>query len=345
MLRELNGMAEQPKTTNLTIKDVARALNVSTTTVSRAISGKGRIGEDTARRVREYIQEHNYVPNAIAQSLADQKTYNIGVIVPELDAMDSHAFFRSCVTGVCRELSDTLYDVLMIIDEDGDGGKLARALERGKLDGAIVSRAHVRGKSTTRLRQAGVPFVLVGFSPDTTICRVDHDHRAACAGLTRQLLAGGRELALLGGDRQLYVTQDRLQGFLDAHRATGVSVRENRLYFELNNPERMETALDSVLSSGARCLVCMDDRICAMALSLLHHRGLHIPRDVQVASFYDSFTLETYTPAITSLHFDAQKLGAAACRMLLDQLEGRRASSQETVGYEIALRASTEQAE
>ena len=128
----MDDQVDSGKNGNMTIKDVARALNVSTTTVSRAISGKGRIGEETARRVREYIQEHNYVPNAIAQSLADQKTYNIGVIVPELDAMDSHAFFRSCVTGVCRELSDTLYDVLMIIDEDGDGGKLARALERSE---------------------------------------------------------------------------------------------------------------------------------------------------------------------------------------------------------------------
>lgn len=338
-------MAEQPKTTNLTIKDVAHALNVSTTTVSRAISGKGRIGEDTVRRVREYIQEHNYVPNAIAQSLADQKTYNIGVIVPELDAMDSHAFFRSCVTGVCRELSNTLYDVLMIIDEDGDGGKLARALERGKLDGAIVSRAHVGGKAPTRLRRAGVPFVLVGFSPDATISRVDHDHRAACAELTRRLLVGGRELALLGGDRQLYVTQDRLQGFLEAHREAGITVREDRLHFELNSPERVEAALDVVLASGAGCLMCMDDRICAMTLSLLHHRGVRIPQDVQIASFYDSFTLESYTPAITSLHFDAQKLGAAACRMLLAQLEDQQAPSQEMVGYEIALRASTRQAE
>lgn len=340
----MDDQLDKGRTGNMTIKDVARALNVSTTTVSRAISGKGRIGEDTARRVREYIQEHNYVPNAIAQSLADQKTYNIGVIVPELDAMDSHAFFRSCVTGVCRELSDTLYDVLMIIDEDGDGGKLARALERGKLDGAIVSRAHMGGKATARLSQAGVPFVLVGSSPNTAICQVDHDHRAACAELTRRLLTGGQELALLGGDRQLYVTQDRLQGFMDAHRQAGIAVREDRLYFELNSPERVEAALDAALSTGVGCLVCMDDRICAMALSLLHHRGLRIPQNVQVASFYDSFTLESYTPAITSLHFDAQKLGAAACRMLLAQLEGRQAISQETVGYEIALRASTQQA-
>lgn len=341
----MDDQMDSGKNGNMTIKDVARALNVSTTTVSRAISGKGRIGEETARRVREYIQEHNYVPNAIAQSLADQKTYNIGVIVPELDAMDSHAFFRSCVTGVCRELSDTLYDVLMIIDEDGDGGKLARALERGKLDGAIVSRAHVGGKATSRLRQAGVPFVLVGFSPDAAICRVDHDHRAACAELTGRLLTGRRELALLGGDRQLYVTQDRLQGFLGAHLNAGITVRDDRLYFELNSPERVEAALNAALSAGASCLVCMDDRICAMTLSLLHHRGMRIPEDVQIASFYDSFTLESYTPAITSLRFDAQKLGAAACRMLLAQLGKQQTVFQETVGYEIALRASTKQVE
>ena len=330
---------------NLTIKDVARALNVSTTTVSRSISGKGRIGEETARRVREYIQEHNYVPNAIAQGLADQKTYNIGVIVPEVDAVDSHAFFRSCVTGVCRELYGTLYDVVMIIDDDGGSGKLARALERGKLDGAVVSRAHVGGKTTSRLRQAGVPFVLVGSSPDKTICQVDHDHQSACAELTRLLLAGGRELALLGGDLQLYVTQDRRQGFLTAHYEMGIPVRDDRLYFELNSPERVEAALDAALSSGAGCLVCMDDRICGMVLSLLHHRELRIPQDVQVASFYDSFMLESYTPAITTLHFDAQKLGAVACRMLLDQLEGRDVGIAEAVGYDIALRASTQAGE
>lgn len=330
---------------NLTIKDVARALDVSTTTVSRVISGKGRIGEETAQRVREYIQEHNYVPNAIAQGLADQKTYNIGVVVPEMDAIDSHSFFRSCVAGVCRELYDTLYDVLTIIDDDGSSGKLARALERGKLDGAIVSRAHVEGKTASRLRRAGVPFVLVGSSPDRTICQVDHDHRAACAELTRLLLAGGRDLALLGGDRRLYVTQDRLQGFLTAHEELGVPVREDRLYFELDSPERVEEALDAALAAGAGCLVCMDDRICSMLLSLLHHRGLRIPQDVQAASFYDSFVLERYTPAITALRFDAQKLGETACRMLLDQLEGREAGLAETVGYDVALRASTQSKE
>lgn len=338
----MSSLPEGGKNGNITIKDVASALGVSTTTVSRAISGKGRISEETVCRVREYIQEHNYVPNAIAQGLAGQKTYNIGVIVPETDTIDSHSFFRSCVAGVCQELSDTLYDVLMIIDDDGNSGKLARALERGKLDGAIVSRAHVGGKTAGRLRQAGVPFVLVGTSPDKTIYQVDHNYRTACKELTSLLLEEGRDLALFGGDLGLYVTQDRLQGFLDAHRAADLPMQEDRMYFGLDNPERVEGALDAALTSGAECLVCMDDRICAMTLSLLHRRGLGIPEDIQIASFYDSYALERYTPAITALRFDAKKLGKAACRMLLEQLEGRGAGTVKTVGYDIAVRTSTQ---
>lgn len=326
----------------MTIKDVARALNVSTTTVSRALSGKGRIGEETARRVREYIQEHNYVPNAIAQSLADQKTYNIGVILPEMDAMDCHAFFCSCVAGVCQEVSATPYDVLTIVDDDSSTGKLARALERKKLDGAIVSRAHVEGKAASRLRQAGVPFVLVGFSPDKTVCQIDHDHQSACAELTRHLLRGGRRLALIGGELNLYVVQDRLQGFMTACREAGVHVPDELLHMGVDSPEQAQAALNAALAAGADCLVCMDDRICGMVLSLLHHKGLKIPQDIQAASFYDSSLLQSYTPPITALQFDAQKLGAEACRLLLTQMEGRAVSMAEKIDYSIALRASTE---
>lgn len=337
----MDAQENRGKTANQTIKDVARALNVSTTTVSRAISGKGRIGEETTRRVREYIRENNYVPNAIAQSLADQRTYNIAFLVPGIEAVASQSFFRGCLTGLCRELADTPYDVLMIM-EDGTGRRLAQALEKGKLDGAVISRAQEDDRACALLAQAGVPFVLIGSSPDPAVCQVDHDHRAACAALTRQLLRTGKKLALLGGDRRLFVTQDRLQGFADAHEEQGLPVNPDQLYFDLDGAPHTGAALDAALAGGAGCLVCMDDRIAGMALSLLHHRELRVPQDVQIASFYDSFLLETYTPAITALQFDAQGLGTAACRLLLAQLEGEAPAPPQTVDYGIAFRASTE---
>lgn len=337
----MDDQLDSGKIGNLTIKDVARALNVSTSTVSRAISGKGRIGGETVRRVQEYIQEHNYVPNVIAQSLADQRTYNIGFICPAPEEVGAQYFYYGCMAGIYEALGDTPYDVLIIADGDRMDGRLDRALKKRKIDGAIVSRALVENHAESRLREAGVPFVVIGTSPDGQSFHVDHDHRTACAELTRRLLQGGRELALMGGDLSQYVMQDRLQGFLSACHETGIQPKDEMLQLGLSDSEQTQTALDTVLKAGAECLVCMDDQICGMVLSLLHHKGLQIPQDIQVASFYDSSLLQSYTPAITALRFDAQKLGAVACHMLLNQLEGQEVEIVETVGYDIALRAST----
>ncbi|MEG0961283.1 MAG: LacI family DNA-binding transcriptional regulator, partial [Lachnospiraceae bacterium] len=81
----------------ITISDVAQALGVSTTTVSRAISGKGRIGNDTKERVQAYIKEHNYRPNVMARGLARLKTYNIGVVLPEEYTLVDLPFFQTCL--------------------------------------------------------------------------------------------------------------------------------------------------------------------------------------------------------------------------------------------------------
>ena len=84
----------------ITIDDVAKALNISKTTVSRAISGKGRVGEKTRNMVMEYIKENNYKPNPIAKGLAESRTYNIAVVWPaDYDYMDL-PFFQRCVVGI-----------------------------------------------------------------------------------------------------------------------------------------------------------------------------------------------------------------------------------------------------
>ena len=85
---------------DITIADVAEALGVSKTTVSRAISGKGRIGKETRKRVLEYIEEHDYKPNAIAKGLAQSKTYNICVVMPRDYEVVDWNFFQRCLFGI-----------------------------------------------------------------------------------------------------------------------------------------------------------------------------------------------------------------------------------------------------
>lgn len=96
---------------NLTIADIAQELGVSKTTVSRAMSGKGRIGEETRKRVREYIEAHHYSPNVVAKGLAQNKTFNLGLVLPGDYQIVELPFFQKCMMGISRTASEAGYDV------------------------------------------------------------------------------------------------------------------------------------------------------------------------------------------------------------------------------------------
>lgn len=326
-----------------TIKDIARELGVSVTTVSRAVSGKGRISAATRRRVLDYIEASNYTPNASAKSLAQKRTHTIGLVLPSQSAMTEMSFFSHCVTGVCQTVAGTEYDVMLILVEGGDYSRLHRALDQRKVDGVIVSRGEVEDIPCRILLERGAPFVLIGRTELEGVPQVDHDHRTACKELTGALLdQGRRKLALVGGSRRHRVTLDRLRGFQDAHGERGLSIAPGQICLDVDSAAAADRALDAAIAAGADCVVCMDDMLCSLTLAQLHHKGLRVPQDLRVASFYDSFVLENYVPPITSLGFDAAALGAAACGVLLDQLEGRPARETGPVGHRLLLRRSTE---
>ena len=96
-----------------TIEDIAKELGVSKTTVSRAISGKGRIGKETRQRVLDFIEKHDYHPNVVARGLAQNKTYNIGMVLPVDYAATEFPFFKDCMTGIYEVASQYDYDILI----------------------------------------------------------------------------------------------------------------------------------------------------------------------------------------------------------------------------------------
>ena len=97
-----------------TIEDIARELGVSKTTVSRAISGKGRIGQATRARVLQFIEEHDYRPNVMARGLAQKKTYNLALLLPKDYAATEFPFFKDCMNGICEVASSYDYDILIV---------------------------------------------------------------------------------------------------------------------------------------------------------------------------------------------------------------------------------------
>lgn len=332
----------QEENKTLTIADIADALGVSKTTVSRAISGKGRIGSDTRERVLKYIDEHNYTPNVIAKSLAQSKTYNLAVVMPGDYELIDLPFFQNCIMGIQEIASSFDYDILLTVCNNADVTKLERIVRNRKVDGVILLRSFVEDVQVEYLREKNIPFVVTGSSNYKGVVQVDNDHHAACKELTSILLMKRmKKIALIGGNEEHVVTQSRLKGFKDAFRDNGLPVDESLIYMNLDNPVLLDGKLDDIIKRDVDCIVCMDDAICMEVLSKLRREGIVVPDQIRVASFYNSSMLETHDPSITSLDFDAKELGMLVCRILLDIVEGNKVQKKTLLGYEVRLREST----
>lgn len=327
---------------NLTIGDIAETLGVSKTTVSRAISGKGRIGQQTRQKVLDYIEEHHYSPNVIAKGLAQNKTYNLGVVMPGDTNIAELPFFQNCMVGICRAASAAGYDVLISMVTENDVTQLERAVTNRKIDGVILTRTLVDDAPMRYLKENGLPFVAIGSTDDNEVVHIDNDHRSACRELTRRLLEQGiQKVALIGGSESYIVTGNRLQGFEDAFREWGDWDGAKQITLNISDGISVDRIVEELLREQTQCIVCMDDFLCGYVLNTLQQRHVTVPGEMQVASFYDSTMLVNRQPSVTSIRFDVEALGRKACELLLFMLDGKEVERRTLLGYEVCMREST----
>lgn len=292
--------------------------------------------------VLKYIDAHNYTPNVIAKSLAQNKTYNLAVVMPGDYELIDLPFFQNCIMGIQEIASSFDYDMLLTVCNNADVTKLERIVRNRKVDGVILLRSFMDDVQVEYLQEKNIPFVVTGSSNYKGVVQVDNDHRAACRELTSILLMKRmKKIALIGGNEEHVVTQSRLMGFKDAFADSGTAVDESLIYMNLDNPVLLDGKLDDIIKREVDCIVCMDDAICMEVLYKLRREGISVPDQIRVASFYNSSMLETHDPSITSLDFDAKELGMLVCRTLLDMIEGQKVQKKTLLGYEVRLREST----
>lgn len=333
-------MGEQNK--RITISDVAEALGISKTTVSRAISGKGRIGEKTRQRVFDYIEAHDFKPNVIAKGLAQSRTYNICVVMPGSFALVDMPFFKDALIGI-QEVAELMeYDILLNISHKNNVVSLERILSNHKVDGVILLRTFLNDPQIELLQEKGIPFVTIGSTNYKKVKQVDFDHERASYELTSILLKRNlHKIALFGGDEQIMANQNRCKGFRRALKEQGVPVDEGLVFLNLEERVEIENSVETALAQHVDCMLCMDDAVCAQVLRKLRAVGVQIPEELKIASFHNSSVLENNEVAITSLDFNSRQLGVTACRNLFAQLEGEAVGDRELLSYEVVLKDST----
>ena len=186
-------------TTPMKIAEIADALGISKTTVSRALSGKGRVGEETRARVLAYAGltgREVAPPHPVTQGA----THNLSLIIPKHFIRLDLPFLRKCMGGICAMAAQRGYDLLLCYVSETDTDQLERQLASHKVDGVILSRTMSDDPCIDLLNQYGVPFVAIGRIDDPEIPQADNDQLGAACEMTRLLLQlGTRRIAYLGG--------------------------------------------------------------------------------------------------------------------------------------------------
>lgn len=324
------------------LKKIAEELNISQSTVSRALSGNGRISAKTKQRIEDFLKENDYVLKKRLLDYGKKHTGNICVTLPGEDKFAETPFFHAAIMSVLDYYSTRNYNVILVKTMENDIRGLENVIKLHKVDGVILTRTIKRGMDIDYLTTRKIPFVVMGAYDDDRVYQVDVDQENGCKELTSVLLKMGyHRLALFCADMTHYVAQSRYAGFLKAHIENDLGVNPQFVFAETGYPQQSAQAVDDCLKNQIECIICMDDNICINVLNRLKAENVVVPRDIKVASFFNSSILEMHYPPITALEFNTRDLAWTAAKMLYELLQGNEVAHKQKLSYQMFLRDST----
>lgn len=325
----------------MTMEEIARQLGVSKSTVSRALSGKGRVAPQTRDKIRTYAAAQGIVAGARERRNL-VKTCNIGISLPADAYNTSIPFFQECLLGVCEVAVQRNYNVLITSRTSDDISGIKALVEKKKVDGIILTRGLEDDAAVKYLTRKGFPTAMTGTCMSNKIIQVDCDNSRASRELTQALIQRGyKRFAILLGNMSYAVNARRLAGFQEAVKEQGLQTEQQLLFTNFEKTDFLDNLIREIITRKVECIICGDDVICTIITSKLQHEGYRIPKDISVASLHNSANLDCFTPAITTVNVDAKKLGRVVGTQMLDYLMGKEYRQSTFLNYEILLRKST----
>jgi DNA-binding LacI/PurR family transcriptional regulator len=312
---------------NVTLKEVANALGVSTMTVSRAVNNRSNVGEQTRKRIMDKAREMGYTPNHVAKSLVSSKTYTIGVIIPEI----SHAFFPEVVSGIEEVTYKMNYQLFLAnTAEDFEREKKAvNALRSKRVDGILVSTSLNMDDFSfyEQIIRTGPPLVFFD--------RCIEDIGASCIGvndesasrqITDHLVSHGyKKIAHLSGPPRVSIGMKRLEGYLESMKNHNLPVREEWIvesgFNEEGGYKAMKKLLELPETLRPRAVVAVNDPVAFGAMDAIRESGLSIPHDVAIVGFTNDIRANIISCPLTTVHQPAYDVGKKAARKLIQAIE------------------------
>lgn len=310
----------------VTIKDIAKELNISTSTVSRALADKWDVNPDTRKAVLELADKWHYRPNPISLSLKQQHSLFVGVIIPEF----FKSFFPEIIMGIESVLRPNGYHVLICQSNESAEIELVnlKALESKMVDGFIIS---VTGNDNysyfESLIKSNFPVVFFNrICPGLNVSQVVvDDYKWAFQATDYLIKCGYKRIVHLAGPNNLDLAQERKRGYVNALEKHGINIDADLIIPCGVQMERGVMAAHTILNMENRpdAIFAINDPVAIGAMKTLQRNGIKIPDDIAIIGFTDSKMAIVVEPNLTSVEQPTFEMGKAAAELLLEQIKNK----------------------
>lgn len=334
--------------TSVTIHDIARELNISASTVSRALNDNPRISKSTKDKIKSLALKLGYQPNTIASNLRTQKTHTIGIVVPLIN----RHFFSTFISGVEDVAFEAGYNVIISQSKDllQKEKQIVHSMFSNRVDGLITSISMQTSdfEHFQMFADKNIPLIFFDrIAPQLDANKIIVDDFACGFKATQHLIDQGyQRIAHLAGPTVLNTYHDRMEGYKSALKKNQMPIEDdliicNRLT-RMDGQQAIKQLLD--LKNPPDAVFCGNDTSALSMIVYLKSQGIRIPEDFGIVGFSNEPFSEVVTPSISTLKQPAQEMGQKAAELIINEIENKelpRTYQTITMPTELIIRASS----
>ncbi len=308
------------------IKELASILNLSISTVSRVLNGKGksfRISEATSKKVFDTAKEYNYSPNRVARGLKLEKTDTIGLIIPDI----ANPYFGSIAKTIEVEARKNGYSIILCdsLDDENTEAELLQLLAKRKVDGIIIAPTGKSSNHVTEIQEQGIPVMVIDrYLPDTNLPFVTTDNYLGALLATEHFIAlGHRNIACIQGINGVSANNERVKGYRDALQKHRIPVSETMIMGTDFGEENgyLQTRKLLALPEHPTAIFALSNLISLGSIRALKEAGLTIPDDISIISFDEQAWSAFLTCPMTTVEQPREEIGRLAFGALLNIID------------------------
>ena len=310
----------------ITLKDIARELDVSISTVSKALKNSKEISKETKDKIKAFAKFYNYRPNNIALSLKNKRTKNIGVVIPDI----VHHFFTTVFRGIEKYANAMGYNVIVCISDESYDKEVINMemLANGSIDGFILSLSAETQKKNdfTHLKELldqGIPIVLFDRITSEIDCDkvILNDFEAAGDSVTHFVKAGAVKIALITTEKYFNVSESRKEGYLAALKLNNIALDDRLILTLPHDRDNTNLITEFFQNNDVDAVLCVNEIFAIQCMSVIQHLGYTVPDDISIIGFTDGILSRYSSPQLSTVAQHGEKMGELAAKLLIQRME------------------------